>query len=284
MSETTGYIVSIDELYGIYRDTRDEELIIDIRSQAAFKKSHIDGSISLPRIKIGKSSLDLSDKKRVYLVGDDGAEAHSAAGEFSKIHPKLLVHHVVTGNYKEWVDKDYPVIAEISLRNALKEVHIGQNDADYRSMVRATRLVPEDVRERVNEVLPDTVKVYYFTQKGHRCYLVCDLKAKKAFVINPLIEIHHHIVDQSVRMDCEITTAVFWVRLRFEGSPAPEVHAKDFEEITLCRSLSVKDASGAFPGLAVLDEETVSYKGLVFSSRKETGKASDSRGVLLAVN
>ena len=274
-------IISIDELYGVYRESNSEELIIDLRPLEEFKLGQIEGSISLPAIKVSKSSLDLSAKKRLYLLCKDGKLAPQAAVEVASYYPDATVYYVGTGGFDDWVQKRYPIIsgfAEVAQKKNGETEALGQNDADDRNIVKTTRLLPPGRREEVALALPATIRVFFFTYRGRASYLICDLKAKKAVSINPLIEIHHHIVDQMVRMGCDCIRAIYFKSLKFEDSPPPDVHARDFAKITFSEAVSADElcATKPFPWEEKIEfasdsrgNEAVVYRGVIFSSRGE---------------
>ena len=235
-ASTTGRIlgaISIDELYGVYRENHQDEAIIDLRPTEEFQRMNIEGSISLPVDKIRTLSLDLREKRRAYLICKEGKHAPENSSVFSDLYPKVEVFHISTGGFDEWTQKKYPVVSGFATTAGKLAGDLEQNDPDFRSVIKQTRLPPTELRETITALLPPETRLFHFTDRNRNCYLVCDSKRRKAVVINPIMEIHHHIIDQMIRSNCDCDGVIHFENLKIQDSPSPSVHAKDLAGLVL---------------------------------------------------
>ncbi len=283
MSETNN-IISIDELYGVYRESDPQELIIDLRAPDDYKVMHIENSLSLPVNRIEKSSFDFKAKKRIYLVCKEGKEAPLATVALSAIYTGVKVYHVATGGFDEWFNKKYPVVSGLSEDATRRDSDLEQNDSDGRNMEKKTRLLPEALRAEISPLLQDHQKIFFFKDRGRNCYLVCDLIRHQAIVFNPLIEIHHHIIDQMVRVDCDCVFTIFFENLNVEGSPSSRIHSEDFAKLTSSVALEAKSNAaiekiwnGEFASRPDLDSdnEVVVWGKILFTKKPKTNVLKD---------
>lgn len=224
-------IISIDELYGVYKEGRDDELILDLRSGSDYREIRIEDSLNLPFNRLQFGSFDLKKIKRAYLICKTGSEAPMGAKEMKRLYPDLEIYFVAHGGFDEWVEKKYPVISSnvLTLKNSIE---VEQNEPDFINLKKVTRLPPEGRRSRVEKCLPKSVKLNYFSDRQRNCWLISDIDRGESILINPLIEIHHHIIDQMVRLGCECAAILYDDHLRWSHSPPPAVHAKDFHQLT----------------------------------------------------
>ena len=234
-------IISIDELYGIYKEGRSEDIIVDVRDVFEYQNAYIENSLSLPHNKISKSSLKFIKVKNIYLVCREGNSAQQCSQLMQTIYSNLNIYYVAQGGMKEWIEKKYPIISQIrNNQNIHDSDSLNQNEPDLKSLVKKTRLLPVDVRERVKNMLPSAIRIYLFKDKNRNSYLICDFKRHEAVVINPLNEIHHEIIDQIIRDDCHCILTLYFDFLKYQNSPQPVVHAADFSVLVGNQYCSVK--------------------------------------------
>ncbi len=233
-------IISIDELYGVYKEARGDELIVDLRPGTDYREMHIEDSLNIPFNRLQLGSFDLKKIKRAYMICKTGSEAPMGAKQMQRLYPEVEIYYIAHGGFDEWIEKKYPLVSAkvLKLKNT---VELEQNEPDFINLKKMTRLVPlptEEWRSRIEGI-------NYFTDHQRNCYLISDLKRKESILINPLIEIHHHIIDQIVRLGCECAAILYDEHFRWNFSPPPESHAKDFSQLTggKCYSFSSVHAS-----------------------------------------
>ena len=234
-------IISIDELYGVYKEANHEELIIDLRTSTDYRQLHIEDSLNIPFNRLQLSSFNLRKIKRAYLVCKRGSEAPMGAKEMNRLYPDVEVYYVASGGLDEWTEKKYPIIFSTNSQREQMDDGLGQNEPDYINVKKLTRLLPIDRRDTIEKLLSEIMQVYFFVDQDRSCYLVVDRERKKAMVLNPLVEIHHHLIDQLVRSDCECELTLYDADLTYENSPSPLTHAKDFSSLVGSPYYSLKE-------------------------------------------
>lgn len=236
---TDPLIVSMDEVYGVYREASKKELIVDLRPRDDYDKKHIEDSLSIPAHKALRTSYDLSKKERVYLVCQDGKESTRLAPKFAELYPKTMFYYTPIGGFAEWVKKNYPVVSQDAknLREGVELSSEEMNEPDYRKIVKGTRILPPEMHQKMRTLLPEGYMYAYFADKNRSCYVFYFKKERRSLTINPLIEVHHHFIDQTVRNFCEFTTCLYFESTEFANSPKPHEHAEDFNKLTNAQTL-----------------------------------------------
>ncbi len=184
MKEDKKRIISIDELYGVYRENKKDELIIDLRPASDYRSAHIEDSVNLPFNKLQASSFKFENVKNVYLICKMGSESPMAAKLISEIYPELTVHYITVGGLDEWMEKKYPVIFEEKKITLIKnEPEFDKNEPDTQYIKKTTRLIPEKKRELIRKHLPSFINIYHFENLNRNSYLIVNLEKKEAIVI-----------------------------------------------------------------------------------------------------
>lgn len=269
-------IISIDELYGVYKEGREDELILDLRSGSDYRETYIEGSLSIPFNRLQLGSFDLKKIKRAYLLCKIGSEAPMGARQMERLYPDLEIYFVAQGGFDEWVEKKYPVLTSKVLK--LKNIaQLEQNEPDFMNLKKVTRRLAQHQEARIENLLPKSIEVHYFRDHERNCYLLSDKQRGESILINPLIEIHHHIIDQLIRLDCECVAILYDEHLRWHHSPPPVVHAKDFSQLTtanaysfssLCHPEEVPWSQDLSPLMDDTGHTGILYKGIVFCCKQ----------------
>ncbi len=272
-------IISIDELYGVYKEARGDELIVDLRPGTDYREMHIEDSLNIPFNRLQLGSFDLKKIKRAYVICKSGSEAPMAAKQMGRRYPEIEIYFIAHGGFDEWVEKKYPLVSAkvLKLKNA---VELEQNEPDFINLKKTTRLITQEWRSRVEGI-------NYFKDHERNCYLISDVKRGESILINPLIEIHHHIIDQIVRLDCECVAILYDEHLRWNFSPPPSVHAKDFSQLVRgkCYSFSSVHASSLWSGdlISMTDDKGhngILYKGIAFHCKQFSSQSFSKRSGL----
>lgn len=275
-------IISTDELYGVYKEGREDELILDLRSGSDYREMYIEGSLNIPFNRLQLGSFDLKKIKRAYLLCKTGSEAPMGARQMKHLYPDLEVYFVAHGGFDEWVEKKYPVLTSkiLKLKNIAQLEH---NEPDVINLKKVTRRFAPELQARIEAQFPKSVEIHYFRDHERNCYLLSDRERGEAVLINPLIEIHHHLIDQMVRLDCECVAILYDEHLRWNHSPPPAVHAKDFSQMTGAghysfTSLYHPEGMPWSEDLSPLRDDKghagIFYKGIVFSCNQFSLKRS----------
>jgi hypothetical protein len=186
-----------------------------------------------------------------------------AAKQMGHRYTEIETYFIAHGGFDEWVEKKYPLVSAkvLKLKNA---VELEQNEPDFINLKKMTRLVSGERRSRIEGI-------NYFKDQERNCYLISDVKRGESILINPLIEIHHHIIDQIVRLDCECAAILYDEHLRWNFSPPPSAHAKDFSRLTggKCYSFSSVHPLALLSGdlTSITDDNGhngILYKGIAF--------------------
>lgn len=90
-----------------YTKNPEKTLIIDIRREGNFKKSHIPGAINIPVSKLEERHRDISMRKKIYVYG---------AEDFSSFNAGVMLYDLgffntetINGGFAAWEKYDYPV-------------------------------------------------------------------------------------------------------------------------------------------------------------------------------
>jgi rhodanese-related sulfurtransferase len=104
--------LTVDEAYDFFNSER-EYLFIDVRSQAEYEYSHIEGAISIPATEFAErvDEIPRGIPLIVYCNGTSCDKSGYAAGVL-KENKYREVYDVVGEGFFEWTEKGYPVIGE----------------------------------------------------------------------------------------------------------------------------------------------------------------------------
>lgn len=102
-------LVSLEEWKALLENTDAPSVAIDVRSRAAFAKSHIKNSINIPLAELETSSSEIPRGKNIALIGETDAETFQAAVRLFDLN--IFVAKALDGSFNDWVTKGYQVEA-----------------------------------------------------------------------------------------------------------------------------------------------------------------------------
>lgn len=102
-------LVSLEAWKGLLENTDAPSIAIDVRSRAAFAKSHIKDSINIPLAELETSLSEIPRGKSIALIGETDIETFQAAVRLFDLN--IFVAKALNGSFNDWVTSGYPVEA-----------------------------------------------------------------------------------------------------------------------------------------------------------------------------
>lgn len=100
--------ISMSELYPIYKELADDELIVDVRTAEEFEEGHVPGSDHIPYEQIADKAAQYAEYNKVYIYCRRGMRAQRAY-EILKDEGLDNLVCVSDGGMDEWVNSGYPI-------------------------------------------------------------------------------------------------------------------------------------------------------------------------------
>lgn len=197
-------IVSIDELYGVYREAHSDEAIVDVRPLSDPKNESFEGALQIPFEDVMTAPFQIVERlknfRTAYLVCGDGLFAKKAYDTLLKSGSRNIMY-VATGGVKEWVAKRYPHIS----KESQKQQTVEDWQLDYLR-----------IEKKAFQVVSEISKQPGFAEKllgkgvldVNGSFIVWDLNTKEAAILFPSEKSEMHYFDQCIRKGLECKTIV----------------------------------------------------------------------------
>ncbi len=189
-------IVSIDELYGVFKENLNTECIVDVRSSTEAKTSSIEGALAIPIEQVLTESHAIAESlkkyKTAYLLCNDGQTALKGYQALQKAGATNLLYAGI-GGLQEWLKKSYPHI-----RSGEKKVldDVPEWILDFQRMDKKAwcHEVSAENEGRFRENL-DGLQVLNI----ENTFIIFHPQAKTSVILFPQESSAEHVFDQTVR-------------------------------------------------------------------------------------
>ena len=99
--------ISIEELHPIYQNLKEDELIVDVRTEEEFAQGHVPGSDQIPFERIAEKADQYREYSKVYIYCRRGARAQKAY-EILKEQGLDNLICVADGGMDRWNEAGFP--------------------------------------------------------------------------------------------------------------------------------------------------------------------------------